>query len=182
MDRISNVVRYVERSRREFDVDDISRNTKTGLKMVVTAAADVEHNTFGNFNHTTGTALTSTLTEDATRQYSAYNLGLKIWDGATCLIEHCRLPESGVNKWIVTQTDSATRLRCTAPIGGIAAGGSATCTSPTDADGYFGFTTLTVWLWTGSVAIQASEDLLAELYWDSSASESRWRAYAADCT
>ena len=181
-DRIVETVREWERYPKDRAESQLPTNAPTSLPLLVTAAEDIEHDSFGDVNWTYGDDFDQTLTEQSTRQFEVYNPGLKVWDGARLLVMHCRLPRSGRNRWNIIHAWSATRIRCTAPAGGIAAGGSGTCTSPTDANGYFGFTTLTVYLWTSSVAVQASEELLAELYWDSTATASRWRVYSSDCT
>lgn len=181
-ERISRTVQEWERFPAERVFGRAPQGTSIGLPQIVTLAEDIEHFEFGLANLTTGTDFDGTLTEDSSTQFTVWNPGLKAWDGATAEIAHTRLPTSGKAQWVIKWAWSATRLECTAPAGGIAAGGSGTCSSPTNMNGHFGASSLTVHSWTSSIAIQGSEELLAELYWDSSNTESRWRVYSADCT
>ena len=178
---IQQTVREFSRFPKERDLDG-PRNSPAGyLPMVVTAAEDIEHDDNGTVNWTTGAQLSATLSEDSSVQWDVYNPGLKVWDGATLWIALSRLPRSARVEWVILRAWSATRIRCTAPAsGGLAAGGSGTCTSVTALDGHFSPTTATVYSWTTNVDVDASAKLLAELVWTGTVS--RWEIYSADCT
>ena len=178
--RISRTVQEWERFPRERQVGGNNLPVSVGLPQLAIAGEDIEHFDFGDVYYASGSAFDGTITEDNTKIFSAWNPGLMIWDGATVILQHCRLPKSGKNQWVIIGAWSATRIRCTAPSGGIPAGTSATCTSVTALNGYYSPTSTTVYSWTSNVDVGTSEKLLAELVWTGSVS--RWEVYSADCT
>lgn len=151
--------------------------------MLVIADEDIEHGGSGDVNLAKATAYDGAIAEEGATQYTAYNpLFLKVFDGAVLKVEHCRLADAGKPQWVITQHWSATRILCTAPVGGITAGGSGSCTSVEALDGHFSPTTATVESYTANYDIEASMKLLAQLAWDDTGGNSYWLAYSADCT
>lgn len=177
--RIARTVQEWERFPRERQFTGIQNGTSVGVPQFAIADEDIEHGDFGDVSYASGSTFDGTLTPNTSRLFNAYNPGKKVWDGATVLLQHCRLPQSGKNQWVIVQAWSATRIECTAPAGGITAGNFGICGTITALDGHYGYATASVTNWTTSLDIGGSEVLRAEL--DFRSSFSNWYVYAADC-
>ena len=152
------------------------------LTRFVEATADIEHNDFGTADILKASDFDSSKTADSTTQFSVYNPGPKVWQGSTLLIMPLQMGDTAHNKYGIVQAWSATRIRATAPAGGITAGGSGTLSSIVPLHGNFIHATTTAHLLTSSVDVGASEEVWAELVYLSSTGASRWEIYAADCS
>ncbi len=182
--RTAHAVRRVEHMTRTGVVPRGGDRIGAAAPTVAFARADIEHDDFGTVAFGTGSDFDATVTEDATREVQAYNPRLKVWDGARLLIFHCALPSGDGNKYNIFDAFSATKIRATAPAGGIAAGASATVnkTSVVALDGtYAPATDPTVYLNTSNVAVGGSETIWCLLTWHVGSGTSRWEVFASDC-
>lgn len=178
--RISRSVKWTERQ--VEPAGSRARKRIVGaLPIVAFAAGDIDHNDTADVELATGDSFTDPgVAGEPAETITVYNPGLKVWEGSRMIILPCRLLDSEENEWVIMRAFSATRIRGTAPAGGIAAGASGLLTSAVGLDGHYEITTATAHLKTSDVAVQASKTTWAELTWDAT-NGSEWHVYQADC-
>ena len=185
--RVAMSVRFTEAWPRDNALrpGELRARTRSPLvPLVAFADEDIEHDSFGTIQLGTGDDFDQTVTADSDKQYEAYNPGLMVWNGARLLVLPAGLSNGAGQKWQILHAFSATRIRATAPAGGITAGTDVSIdrTTITALNGEYSPTSdPDAFLETIDLDVQGSATIWCELTWVETASESRWEVTSADC-
>ena len=137
----------------------------SGDDLIGVVQEDIEHGEIGTVNlaTVTGSSFDDTVSEITSRQFECFNPGLKVFDGAWCVLRHAGYAETSHRNLIITTPFSSRVIRGVASAD-IAAGATGTLSQVTAFDGQTPGATVTVANPTGSGAdISASEVVVADL-------------------